>query len=272
MRALSLLIATCLLACAGEDNRSVAETYDYLLTPAGQRFRVMGAGPLRRGANSRMGLRIKYLAQAQTKDELLAHADTLVAALGPELQLTGERNLVVRAQLGPTTLALDPSGKDFYDLEYRLEAAGFVRVQEEDPNKRYGAVNAPDDVTFPYRAAQLTEAGRLGAGWLGSLDREDMLSLRAELTDNFREQVSDDARFRELLLQRKNSGLPGTRRELYRMQQRVAGRTAGDDVLLVYECSMPRRPGVLERVMLARDADAWQVSGYVFQPVPQLEQ
>ena len=260
MRALPWLISLCLLACAGEDPPAVAESYAYLLTPGGQRFRVIASGPLLRGADSGPGLRIKYIAEAATSDELLAAADSLVAALGPELQLTGDPNLVVRAQL-------DATGTRFYDVEYRLEASGFLRVQQDPSANTAAAANSEDDHVFPYRAALLDEAGEAGAGWLLSLDRDDMPATRAELGENFREQISDDARLGELILQRRHLGLPGVRRELYRMQRRIAGRNPGDDVLVVYECSMPLRPRVLERLSMSRDADVWRVSGYVFQPL-----
>lgn len=258
----------CLSACSGDAARSVPETYDYVLTPSGQRFRVIAAGPVLRGANTRLGLRISYVAQARDEPELIAHADALVAAFGPELQLTGDRKLVVRARLGAPTHQLPGPGAASYDVAYVLGPGGFVRDREAQAHAppELAAVSGKGDPEFPYAADKLSAAAAAGAEWLAALDRADLAVTREQMTQTFRAQVADDERYRELLLLRQQAGLPGMRSELYRMQQRTK-RAPGDDILLVYVCASPGLPRVVERVVMVREAGVWRASGYVFQPL-----
>ena len=264
-----LLACACLTACSPAQKREIAETYDYVLTPQGQRFRVIASGPLRRGANTQLGLRIRYVAQARDEGELIAHADALVAALGPELQLTGERKLIVRARIGPPTLELQAPGQANYDLVYALGPHGFARdpaaPTPELPD--LAAVDAADDPKFPYAAASLQQAAAAAATWLAALDAADLATTRQRMTDAFRTQVADDTKYRQLLAQRQQAGLPGARKELYRMQQR-SKRAGSEEVLIVYACSVPGRPRVLERLVMERVNGEWNASAYAFQPLP----
>jgi hypothetical protein len=264
------LVCACLLACSSSEKRGARETYDYVLTPAGQSFRVIGAGPILRGANTSMGLRITYVARALTKTELFADADALVAALGPEMQLTGDKALTVRARIGAASLALN-SAKATYDLEYRLHDGRFQRAGADKPPPDLAGPQAPEDPAFPLRAGQLTAAATASAEWLELLDHDDLEKIREHVTPGFAKAISDDGQLRELLAQRRNAGLPGTRHELYRSQQRIPQklRPPGADVLIVYACEIPGRPMTLERLVLARYSDTWKIASYAFQPIPQ---
>jgi hypothetical protein len=268
-RRIAIALVCALLACSKEDSSGTRETYDYVVTPAGQRFRVIGAGPILRGANTRIGMRITYVAQALTKAELLAHADALVAALGPELQLFGDKTLTVRARIGVASVALDSENAKF-DLEYRLGPSGFQRADAGTSPPALADTNVLDDPTFPFQAEQLTAAALISSRWIAHLDEDDMDAIRPQVAPGFREQIMDDGQLAALLARRYAAGLPGTRRELYRMQQRITDkpRPPGADALIVYECRSPRRPRVLERLELARDADAWKITSYAFQPLP----
>jgi hypothetical protein len=269
MRGRIALVCACLLACSSEETRDARETYDYLVTPAGQSYRLIGAGPIIRGANTRIGLRITYVARALTKAELFAHADALVSALGPEMQLTGDKTLTVRARIGPASVALN-SDKSTYDLEYLLTASGFQRVDSTRAPPALTASDQSDDPAFPFQPQQLTAAAAASLDWLARLDRRDLDAIRARVTPAFRAQIENDDQLRALLAQRKAAGLPGSRRELYRTQQRVTDkpRPAGADALLVYECDRPGRPRILERMTLSRESDEWQIASYAFQPIP----
>jgi hypothetical protein len=266
------LVCIWLLACSNDEARPPRETYDYVVTPAGQRYRVIQAGPILRGANTSLGLRITYVAQGRTSADLAADADALIAALGPELQLAGENAVIVRARIGPPTVVLGADKKRGEDLEYRLEPSGFQRASAGAGASEVAlaGTNQPDDPTFPYRAQQLTAAGEASARWVALLDQNDLTAIRVQLTQRFRDQLADDATFRELLAQRTNAGLPGTRRELYRMQERATrgGRTPGDDALIVYECTTQGGPNVLERLTWTREGEEWRVVSYAFQPLP----
>jgi hypothetical protein len=269
MRGRIALVCACLLACSSEKTADARETYDYLVTPAGHSFRLIGAGPILRGANTRLGLRITYVARALTKAELFAHADALVGSLGPEMQLVGDKTLTVRARIGPVSVALD-SDKSTYDVEYRLTSSGFQRVDNPRTPPALTGSDQSDDPTFPLESQQLAAAAAAGVSWLGLLNRSDLAAIRARVTPAFQAQIESDEQLRALLAQRKAAGLPGSRRELYRTQQRVTDkpRPAGADVLLVYECTGPGRPRILERMTLSREADSWQIASYAFQPIP----
>ncbi len=270
MRRRTALVCACLLACSGPgDRRDARETYDYVVTPAGKRFRVIGAGPILRGANTHMGMRITYVASAKTKAELLADADALVAALGPELQLSGDQKLVVRARVGGVNLALD-SDKVSYDVDYRLEGGRFQRSGPGKPPPNLARPQTPDDATFPFQADALNAAAAASSAWLPLLDRDDLRAIRAGVSKPFATALADDGQFRELLAQRKHARLPGTRRELYRMQERITthSRPPGADALITYECQTPGGPRILERLSLTREGETWKVASYAFQPIP----
>jgi hypothetical protein len=266
------LVVACLLGCSGESSRGPAEIYDYLVTPGGQRFRVIAAGPILRGGNTKVGLRISYLAEAKTPAELISHADSLVAAVGPEMRLVGDKALSVRARLGPPSLVLDPPPDTRYELTYRLTPAGFRR----SPGDKVPAAppltssKIADDPRFPFQAARLNAAAAASSRWLGLLDRDDLEAARARMTGAFRDKVADDDQLDELMAKRHEAGIPGTRRELYRMQTRAKNKTrpAGDDALVLYECKAANGDSTLEKVVLTHEADEWQIAGYVFQPIP----
>lgn len=268
MRGRLALLCACLLACSSAETRDARETYDYLVTPAGQRFRVIGYGPVLRGANTHMGLRITYVARSFDKSALVADADALVAALGPELELSGETALTVRARLGGPSLALD-SVKSTYDLEYRLVDGRFQRAASDKPGPAGSMPKVPDDPAFPFKSAQLNAAAAASSKWLPLLEGNDLTAIRAGVTKPFAKALSNDAEFRALLAQRRAARLPGARKELYRLQQRVTQkqRPPGADALVVYEC---RVGGVriLERLSLASYEDEWKIASYAFQPIP----
>lgn len=268
-RRIATALVCALLACSRGETPGARETYDYLVTPTGQRFRVIGAGPIMRGANTRIGMRITYVAQALTKAELLVHADALAAALGPELQLFGDKTLTVRARIGVASVALESEQAKF-DLAYRLGPNGFQRADAGTSPPALADTHVLDDPTFPFQAELLTAAAAISSRWLARLDEDDMDAIRPLVARGFREQIMDDRQLGELLVRRDAAGLPGTRRELYRMQQRITDkpRPPGADALIVYECRSPRRPRILERLELARDSDAWKITSYAFQPLP----
>jgi hypothetical protein len=267
------LALACLLGCSGGGTRGPAEIYEYLVTPAGQRFRVVAAGPILRGGNTKIGLRISYVAQAKTPAELLAHADQLVAAIGPEMQLVGDKTLSVRARLGPPSLVLDPPPGTRYELSYRLTESGFQRETGDRESPRPPSLedaDIPDDPAFPYRAERLHAAAEASASWLALLDDDDLSTAREQMTPSFQHKVADDQKLDELMAQRHRAGIPGTRRELYRMQTRSKQkkRKPGDDALVLYRCTAANGSSTLEKVILTRDANEWRIAGYVFQPIP----
>lgn len=271
MRGRIALVCAWLVACSSTGSRDARETYDYLQTPAGDHFRVIQSGPILRGVNTRLGLRITYVARALTKNELFVAADALVKSLGPEMQLTGDKSLTVRARIGPASVALD-SDKSTYDLEYQLTPSGFQRMPSTKSTPALTAIESSEDPTFPFREGQLKAAAHASLEWLALLDEDepDLDAVRENITRAFAAQVEDDAKLLELLKRRKDAGIPGTRTELYRLQQRTTNktRTPGADVLMVYACDIPGRKRVLERMTLARYSGDWKIASYAFQPLP----
>jgi hypothetical protein len=181
----------------------------------------------------------------------------------------GDKSLTVRARIGPASVALDSENAK-YDLDYRLGPNGFQRADAGPSPPPLASSNVLDDPTFPFQVQQLTAAAAISSRWLSLLDEDDMDAIRPQVAPGFREQIADDKQLGMLLARRTNAGLPGTRRELYRMQQRITDkpRPPGADALIVYECRSGRRPRTLERIELARDAEVWRITSYAFQPIP----
>jgi Protein of unknown function (DUF4019) len=267
------LLAVWLFACSSDGASETRETYDYLVSPDGQRFRVITAGPVVRGAHDKkLGVRISYVSQAESPADLLAHADTLVRAFGPELQLASEEALLVRARFGAATMSLATAKAARYDLEYRLREGEYVRGESSArlPPPPLAGTRIDDDPAFPFRAERLNEAVVAGSAWLALVDGDDLSALREAMAPSLHAKLRDDDEFGELLAQRRHAGGTQSRRELYRMQQRSTAkdRRPGDDARVVYECIMSSGQRMVERLVLARNATRWQITGYAFQPVP----
>lgn len=271
MRGRFASVCAFLIACSSGEPRDARETYDYLQTPAGDHYRVIQSGPILRGINTPLGLRITYVARALTKNELHVAADSLIGSLGPEMQLTGDKKLTVRARIGPASIALD-SDKATYDLEYQLTPNGFQPTSTTQSPPSLSGIASSDDPTFPFREGQLRAAATASLEWLALMDEAepDLDAIRENITRAFAAQIEDDEKLKELLKQRRDAGIPGKRTELYRLQQRVMAktRTPGSDVLIVYACDNPGRKRVLERMTLAKFSGDWKIASYAFQPLP----
>jgi hypothetical protein len=279
---LSLPAALCLglglASAACSDSRSASDsplTYSHLLTPSGQHFRVTSAGPVIRGANSTLGLRIEYISEAQTVAALELDAGRLVAALGPELELTKQPELTVRAQFDAGSLALDPKASA-YDVVFTRAANGWNRSAEktaalgQDVSEIMRQLKPVSNVSFPFDGPFIAKGAAAAARWLGQVDSGDLPAALSGMDPSFRAELGkSNERLDTLVERRRGLHLPGQRRELYRMATRDRGASAGTAPMIQveYVCQPDANARVLERIVLQPAGSQWQVSGYAFQPL-----
>ncbi len=264
--------------CGGNGRDRPQLRYDYLVTPGNQVFRVLKAGPVTRGSGGAVGNVISYIAQTPAPSVLAQDAEQLVAALGPEMELTGDRSVAVEALLGYESRSAGPHLIET-SRSFKAEGDRWVKSAEtEGEADARSALLSPtrleDDASFPYHSASLAGAAAAAIKWIGLLDTDtheaDAIA-RTGVDPSFRAQVEASKQgWRSLLQQRRNLDLPGERRELYRMQTRPRNfkKTDVETALIQYE-SKTDAGRVLERFMMATDASgAWLVSGYLFEPIP----
>jgi hypothetical protein len=276
MRRLLPLLCVVFGACSPEPPSAASVTslndYSHVVTPAGRRFRVIRTGPVVRGAGSTVGLMISYLGESRALDDLVRDSDELVGALGPELQLTGEKQLVVRAEWQVTAKVPNPRIAPF-DILFKLKSDGFRRVEPEEDTPVPGSSRLPprNDSAYPFNAAKLTAAASAAQDFLALLDAGEIEQVVGVMSLAFRAEIADKReRFIAVLEQRQALGIPGVRRELYRMltRDRHVAQTAPEAVLIQYECQPAQGERILERLVLAPDGTGFRVAGYAFQPIP----
>jgi hypothetical protein len=276
MRTLLVLLATLWSACAPEPPSAASVTslndYSHVVTAAGRRFRVIRTGPVVRGAGSTVGLMISYLGESRVLDDLVRDSDELVRALGPELELTGEKQLVVRAEWQVASKAEKPRIAPF-DVLFKLKSAGWQRVQPDEDTPVPGSSRLPplNDTAYPFNEAKLTAAGSAAQDFLALLDAGEIEQVVGVMSLAFRAEIADKReRFIAVLEQRQTLGIPGVRRELYRMltRDRHVAQTAPEAVLIQFECQPVQGARILERMVLAPDGTGFRIAGYAFQPIP----
>jgi hypothetical protein len=267
-----------LAGAACSDSRSASDSplaYTHLLTPQGQHFRVTSAGPVIRGANTTIGLRIEYISEAQTVGALELDAVRLVAALGPELELSEPGELTVRAQYDAGSLALDPK-LSAYDVVFTRTASGWDRSAAktaalgQDPTEIMGRIKPVSNVSFPFDGAFIEKGARAAATWLATLDRDDSPAALGGMDPALRAEFGKSREpFAALVGRRHAMHLPGKRHELYHMATRDRATSAsGRPVVQVeYLCEPGGDVRVLERIVMDQIASAWQVSSYAFLPL-----
>jgi hypothetical protein len=276
----TLLALACVLSATCANDAEIAPypsptTYSHLLTASGRHYRVIRSGQVLRGANSSVGLMISYLCESLAPAELVRDSDQLVAALGPEMQLTEDTKLTVRAEWhGVAPKGRKPKAFKL-DTRFDLKDGRWLRAAAPDDAPALGAgsrqLQAPVDRDFRYDVAKLDAAADAAANWLDHLDAHEIEQIVSGMNPAFREQVAaSHERFIGLLDQRTALGMPGGRRALYRMQtrDRHVALDASEAVLIQYECQPAEGTRILERMVLASDATGWRVSGYAFQPIP----
>src|SRR5512133_447195 len=74
--------------------------YSYLVTPSGRMFRVLKAGPIIGGEGKKIGTMVSYAGETREVAHIVSDAEQIAAALGPEMELSGETAVIVQANVG----------------------------------------------------------------------------------------------------------------------------------------------------------------------------
>lgn len=267
-----LALSACSRACAPSSTEGLSGTYSYLVTPSGEMFRLLKTGPFYGAQHEKLGTLVFYAGSTREVNRIETDAETLVAALGPEIQAAGEKALMVGVNVG-----YDPrkafSREDSYNVAFALVDGQWMRAvrKGDGPPELSGGGTAtpPEDPLFPFDA-QRTQAGAVAAAqWLSLLDAQDSDAAVAGMTDTFRSQVTQAPGPWQTVLKRRKGLAPG-RKELYRMQTRPASLTTPNSSVInvTYEARGQGGARVLERVAMVCDAKGCQSAGYGFQPIP----
>jgi hypothetical protein len=261
------------LGCDGDttETRGGARVrYSYVITPAGSLYRVFGAGPITRGANTTVGLQIAYLARSNDAAQLDHEADELIQTFGPELLLTPERTLKLEARLRAGEKGFRPAGRT---LLFERKDDRWLRAAQQPAApvqpRAAGAANAPDESSFPFERAKVDAAAAEAARWLDLLDRHSPASVEPLSPEFARKLAASPEYLPNLLANRRSFGLPAPRRELYRMQSSDHDPMLGpgDNVMVQYLVTPPGAAPVLERITMHRKRGRWNVAGYLVQPI-----
>jgi hypothetical protein len=266
-------LSACSKGCAPAVSGETQGTYSYVVTPSGEMFRLLKTGPFFGAQHEKLGTMVFYAGTTRDIARIEADAETLVAAVGPEIQATGEKGLIVGVNVG-----YDPrktfSRSDSYNVVFALADGRWIRIlRKGDGPSELGSASSPaappDDPVFPYDAS-VTQAGASGAAsWLALLDTGATDAAVAAMTETFRDQVTQSAAQWRGVLERRKGLAPG-RTELYRMQARPANvPTPSSSVVSVqYEGHTQTGARVLERVAMLCEPKGCQPAGYVFQRIP----
>ena len=273
-----VLVCVLLIGCSktgAADRPLPGGGYSYLVTSSGQMLRILKTGPITGVEGKKIGTMVSYAADTRDVARLVRDAEELVAALGPEIELSGETAVVVQAYVG-----YDPrktiSRSVSYNVVFDLNDGRWVRSapKKGDPKELggvEGSLRPPEDPSFPYDPAKTNAAADAAAKWVALLDRGDASASVAAMGEAFRSQVKESMdRWRALLAQRNKPGAPGKRVELYRMQTRTGNVpvAAGGAAVVQYEVRPEQGGRFLERVMLLNEQEGWRPAGYAFQVVP----
>jgi hypothetical protein len=263
--ALSLLLAACSKESAPDAGPALGRG-DAVVLPNGSAYRVLQVGPVLRGNGSSIGGGITYWSKTADLIQVSRDAQQLVAAFGPELELTGEKLLNVQAKI-----AGGPEGQtNTVSRAYRLERGRWL-----PPDALPAAPIAPapiDDPALAVRAGLLSEASESAGKWLGNLDRDPVKGVVSRMNEEFRTQIkAAPDRWLQITRQRSRLNLAEGRTELYRMEMpsKMISRSPWDTVVVLYQAGTPRQR-VLERVIMIKEPEAWRVGGYAYEPLPPL--
>jgi hypothetical protein len=267
-----LALSACSRGCAPSSPEGLSATYSYLVTPSGEMFRLLKTGPFYGAQHEKLGTMVFYAGATREVKRIETDAETLVAALGPEMQAAGEKALMVGVNVG-----YDPrkafSQSDSYNVLFALADGRWIRVVRKGDGPQElsggGTTTPPEDPLFPFDAER-TKAGAVAAAqWVALLDAQDGDAAVAAMTDTFRGQVTQAPGPWQTVLARRKGLAPG-RKELYRMQTRPASLTTPNSSVVTVAYETPSQGGgrVLERVAMVCDPKGCQSAGYGFQPVP----
>lgn len=245
--------------------------YSYLVTPDGQMFRMRSMGAVYGAGKKRLGTKVTYAGESSGVAAIRREAELLAHALGPEMDLAGEKTLLIE-----TTLGHDP-GKFFsastsYLTIFERTATGWVRqAAENDPAEGSSVTGkesskVAEDTRFPFDRAGLVAAGEATGEWLAALDQGREKDARLALAEQFRDEVDVGARWIQMIQYRRGV-TPTTRVELYRLQIREASSGNARAAMFQFEVAGQNQARFIERVSAFEEEGTWRVSGYALRPI-----
>jgi len=245
--------------------------YSYLVTPDGKMFRMRSIGPVYGPGKKRLGTKVTYAGESSGMAAIRQEAEHLAHALGPEMDLAGEKSLLVE-----TTLGHDPrktfSMSTNYVTTFERTAAGWVR--QPAPNDTSEAsfltgektTEVAEDPQFPFDRAGLSAAGKAAGEWLTALDQGREKDARLALAEQFRSEVDVGARWPQLI-EYRSQVTPRARVELYRLQTRQASYGNARAAVIQFEVAGEKDARFIERVSAFEEGGTWRVSGYALRPL-----
>lgn len=241
--------------------------YSYLVTPSGRMYRLLKIGPAVTAENATM---LFYAGDTPEVARIESDAEALVAALGPEREAAGDRNLIVRVNVG-FDARRDFSPAASYDVAFRLTGGQWLKIPSGPAAASNfsvdGSPTPPEDVVFPFDPKTMEAAAAAAANWLALLDAGAEEAALSGMTDSFRGQVEKAKDQWRGVVQRRG-GLSQSRVELYRQQSRATNLSAPNGITaLEYLARTPSGARLLERVTVVCDASGCKVAGYTFQPI-----
>jgi len=99
----AVLLCALLAACsksADADTPLPGGGYSYLVTPAGRMYRLLATGPVIGAEGKKLGTMVSYAGETREIARIGAEAEEIVAALGLEMELSGETAIIVQANVG----------------------------------------------------------------------------------------------------------------------------------------------------------------------------
>lgn len=266
-----LMLASCKPATAGGFPSGAG--YSYLLSPSGRMFRIVQVGPVIGGAGKKIATMISYAGDTREVVRIVADAEKIIGALGPEMEFAGESSVIVQAVVGNDPSKLLSSSVSF-NVVYDLRDGNWVRSppKKEEPKEIGGpdmVTQPPDHPSFPYEPAKVAAAEEAAVKWVALLDAGDSAAAVAGMTEAFRGQLKNSMDRWSALMGQRGAAASSKRVQLYGMQVRGGPQLpAGSAVLVQFELKHAKGGHSLEQVMMVNEGASWRPAGYGFRPTP----
>jgi hypothetical protein len=227
--------------------------YSYLVVPSGEMFRILAVGPLVGAAGKKLSTMIKYAGEKREIDKITADAELLVAAMGPEMEASGETAATLSADVGYDPRPAFNQSQSF-NVVFELHDGRWNRfpLKEEAKDLEVDAakVTPPADPSFVFDRAMAKAGADAAEKFLTLVDQGKTTASLDQMTSTFRAQAMP--MWADLVNKVVKLG-PGARVELYRLQSRKGNidLPPGSAVSIQYELST-LRPRCRRRVPASR--------------------
>jgi hypothetical protein len=241
----------------------------YLVTPPGHTFHVLGSQPILASDGAKLGFLISYVGDTHDPEVATAEAEELVAALGFEWYLNGERAALVQARVG-----FDPRKRVNSTVAFHVgfhSSDGRWRMLPKPPRRAglpeaigSGPIELIEYPGFPLDTDGISRVGRVAARWLQATDAGDVGTLKREMSNSLAAETAAGGReWRNTVAARARLVVSGGRRELYRLQTWEGEPSPrGERIWVAYSADVIDVGQCVERIRFVKEAGRWHVSGY----------